>query len=210
MRVHVRELRSNAWYTVSTRVGGKMNQFVVGLSAMVFVCTTLGCSSSSGGGGGQSTGGATGSGGNAGSTSTGGAGGSGGAAGASGSGGTAGGGTGGGFGTDEQCALAPKKQQCINCCDNTHPEGKTALVDITAACICKPAYCQSVCAQSLCATPAVPATSGDACDTCFQQNIDPGNSQGCASEIVSGCQANSDCWAPYQCIDNRGCDSKPE
>jgi len=169
------------------------------------------CSDDDDGGGGP--GGAGGAGATGGAA---GAGGSAGTSGAAGSSGGVGGSTAGaagadaGFGGDEQCANAPTKQACINCCGNTHPEGAPALLEVTAACICQPAHCATQCAQSLCANPVVQPTPGDACDTCFQQNLDPGNAQGCATEIVTNCQANPDCWAPYKCVEDRGCEAKPD
>jgi hypothetical protein len=175
------------------------------------IAGAVGCSADSGGTSGPGgAGGVGGSGGAGGSAASGGAGGAGGGSGASGASGTGGVGGAGGYGGDEQCATAPTKQECLNCCANTHPEGGPALIAVTSACVCTPAQCGAQCEQTLCADPIVQPAQGDPCSTCFQQTLDPGNSQGCADEIVANCQAMPDCWAPYQCAEDRGCNTKPD
>jgi len=134
---------------------------------------------------------------------TGGMGGTEGTAGSGGAGGSS------GFGSDEQCATAPTRETCNNCCINTHPEGGPALVRLTTECVCKPEHCQSDCADTQCADSPVQAPDGSPCSICIFAAIDPANAEGCVEEVVLACQADVECSAPTTCMQVRGCEGKP-
>lgn len=188
---------------------------MIGLAAMALGAIS-GCGSddddgggSAGTGGSSGTAGSSGSGGTSGSSGAagGGSGGTSGSSGAAGGGGTAGSGGAAGGSGDEVCDSAPDATACFNCCTNTHPESRTALLNLASSCVCRNDQCATECANYYCAsTPMVPPM-GDACETCVNGTLDP-TSGTCFSEVASACQADADCNASTACAMKYDCMNK--
>jgi hypothetical protein len=86
---------------------------------------------------------------------------------------------------------AKSETNCVTCCQTNCPTGIADLVKIIQACACgSGGPCASKCANEYCVDGTV-NTSGDACDTCIGNAVNPGGQ--CATPVTSGCSGDAPC-----------------
>lgn len=107
-------------------------------------------------------------------------------------------------GPDTACAAQP--QTCVKCCETAHPTGLATSTAAFDKCICGPPVgvdgtCQTACAKSDCdPSPNAAATvPGDPCDVC--ETNATGDGGACVASIDKACNADPDCVALTQCMD---------
>jgi len=104
--------------------------------------------------------------------------------------------------TDQQCA-AEAEMACIDCCQTNHTSGIQALVMAIQSCACGTGGpCATTCASEYCANGAV-NTTGDACDTCISNSLDPDAGGACLTPVETACGAGSACDQYLSCAN--GC-----
>ena len=101
--------------------------------------------------------------------------------------------------TNEQCK-ALDEDACHSCCLDAYPsEWKSYQTDYSWPCICKPGNCDTQCASSACAIPAVsPDDVGDdTCNACLEKSLDMGGD--CMAASVN-CLKDDGCGPVLKCL----------
>jgi len=101
------------------------------------------------------------------------------------------------------CSSSTSADDCTNCCFSAHQNGADVYQGAAGECACdQPGACATQCANSFCGQNGDMPQPGDACDRCLSGASD------CISQALSACQADQDCQAMLDCIDQSGCQNK--
>jgi hypothetical protein len=101
---------------------------------------------------------------------------------------------------ESTCSGDDGASKCFQCCEGENPGGSQIYGQALFDCVCTADYCETECAESICAEFPVNAVEGDACARCIDAATE------CGKVADKACEDDSACSGLAACIEKSACD----